>query len=142
MPDYSYIARKMLSLHDIRVRKWRTSMSGCAWRICYHDGGAINWIEAPRPRSPISLAIFLHEIGHHVIGFDTYRQRCLEELHAWKWAIRTMHKLGIKPTGGVTRRFQRSMQYAVGKALRRRIKRVPKELRSFMPRLLVDSIPA
>src|SRR4051812_38461775 len=97
MRDYTDIVESMKDRYGIRVRKWRRSMSGCAWRVYYHDGRTINWIESPVPKTPISLAIFLHEVGHHVIGFSTYKRRCEEEYHAWQWAITMMRKLGIQP---------------------------------------------
>jgi len=133
MHDYDEIVQEMKRQHEVRVRKWRRSMSGCAWRVYYHDGRTINWIESPVPRTPISLAIFLHEIGHHVIGFDTYKRRCEEEYHAWQWAVMQMRKLGVKPDARVTRRVERSMQYAVGKAVRRGIKRLPEQLEQYLP---------
>src|SRR5215212_174838 len=133
MPDYSSIVEQMKSAHDVRVRKWRRAMSGCAWRVYYHDGRVINWIESPVPRTPISLAIFLHEIGHHVIGFDTYKRRCEEEYHAWQWAIAQMRQLGVEPDAKVTRRVERSMQYAVDKAMRRGIKQLPDSLTQYLP---------
>lgn len=108
-------------------------MSGCAWQERYADGRTVRWIEAPYPRSPVSLAIFLHEVGHHVIGFDRYRRRCEEEYHVWHWAIETMRKLGVEPDARVLRRFERSMQYAVEKALRRGVKQLPGELMQFAP---------
>ena len=133
MADYSNIVEQMKQTHDVRVRKWRRAMSGCAWRVYYHDGRVINWIEAPVPRTPISLAIFLHEVGHHVIGFERYKRRCEEEYHVWVWAIRQMRELGIEPDAKVHRRFQLSMQYAVGKAMRRGIKALPEPLEQFVP---------
>jgi hypothetical protein len=133
MANYSNIVEEMKSAHGVRVRKWRRAMSGCAWRVYYHDGRVINWIEAPVPRTPISLAIFLHEVGHHVIGFEKYKRRCEEEYHVWVWAIRTMRDLGIEPDEKVSRRFQLSMQYAVGKAMRRGIKTLPDGLEQFLP---------
>jgi hypothetical protein len=133
MPDYSPIIEQMKATHDIRVRKWRRSMSGCAWRVYYHDGRVINWIESPLPKTPISLAIFLHEVGHHVIGFHTYKRRCEEEYHAWAWAIQMMRQLGVEPDARVQRRFELSMRYAVGKAMRRGIKTLPQSLAEFMP---------
>ena len=132
MPDYSAIVDRMKQAHDVRVRKWRRSMSGCAWRVYYHDGRVINWIESPVPRTPISLAIFLHEIGHHVIGFDRYKRRCEEEYHVWVWAIREMKRLGVEPDERVHRRFELSMQYAVDKAMRRGIKQLPEPLEQFV----------
>ena len=131
VPDYSPIVEAMKSRYDLRVRKWRRTMSGCAWRVYYHDGRVINWIEAPVPRTPISLAIFLHEVGHHVIGFHTYKKRCEEEYHAWLWAIAQMRRLGVEPDAKVHRRFHASMQYAVGKAMRRGIRELPELLQQF-----------
>ncbi|GIW75438.1 MAG: hypothetical protein KatS3mg104_0501 [Phycisphaerae bacterium] len=133
MTDYDSIVDQLKRKYDIRVRKWRKTMTGCAWRVYYHNGRCINWIEAPRPKSPISLAIFLHEIGHHVIGFSTYKRRCEEEYHAWVWAIRQMKKLGIEPDRRVQTRFARSMEYAVAKALRRGIRQLPQPLTQFLP---------
>jgi hypothetical protein len=132
MAEFVDIVRQMKRRHEIRVRKWRRSMSGCAWRVYYHDGRVINWIEAPRPKTPLSLAIFLHEVGHHVIGFDRFKKRCEEEYHVWRWAIEQMRALGVEPDKKVQRRFELSMQYAVGKALRRGIKELPKPLHQFM----------
>jgi len=133
MPDYSQLVDDVKKCYDVRVRKWRRAMSGCAWRVYYHDGRVINWIEAPVPRTPISLAIFLHEIGHHVIGFDRYKKRCEEEYHVWVWAIRKMRELGVEPDARVERRVQLSMQYAVDKAVRRGIKQLPEQLEQFLP---------
>ena len=133
MPDYSQLIADVKTCYEIRVRKWRRSMSGCAWRVWYHDGRVINWIESPLPRTPISLAIFLHEVGHHVIGFDRYKRRCEEEYHAWVWAIRKMRELGVEPDARVQRRVQLSMQYAVDKAVRRGIKQLPEQLSQFLP---------
>jgi hypothetical protein len=132
--DFSAIVQAMKQLHDIRVKKWRRSMSGCAWRVYHHDGRVVNWIEAPAPKTPISLAIFLHEVGHHVIGFERYKKRCEEEYHVWVWALREMRKLGIQPDERVRRRFEMSMQYAVDKAMRRGLKQLPDSLTQFLPR--------
>ena len=131
MPDYGPIVERMKQRYDLRVRKWRRTMSGCAWRGYYHDGRMVNWIEAPVPRTPISLAIFLHEVGHHVIGFHTYKRRCEEEYHAWVWAITQMRLHGVEPDDRVHRRFQASMRYAVGKAMRRGIRELPELLQRF-----------
>jgi len=133
MHDYGDIVESMKQRYEIRIRKWRRSMSGCAWRVYYHDGRTINWIEAPVPRTPISLAIFLHEVGHHAIGFGTYKRRCEEEYYVWQWAIAMMRRLGVEPDEKVCRRVEASMQYAVGKALRRGIKQLPQPLIRFLP---------
>ncbi|MCU0688701.1 MAG: hypothetical protein MUE97_03020, partial [Phycisphaerales bacterium] len=83
---YDAVTRAMLAQYGIKVRKWRTSMSGVAYELKYRDGTIKRLIESPYPKSPMSAAIFLHEIGHHAIGFHTYKPRCLEEYHAWKWS--------------------------------------------------------
>lgn len=131
MINYDAIVNKLKTRYDLRIRRWRKSMTGCAWRVYYADGRVINWIEAPYPKTPISLAIFLHEVGHHVIGFHSYKRRCEEEYHAWVWAINQMRRLGVQPDHRVRRRFELSMRYAVSKAMRRGIKTLPAPLGRF-----------
>jgi hypothetical protein len=75
--------------------------------------------------------VFLHEVGHHAIGFHRYKLRCEEEYHVWLWAMQRMRDLGVEPDARVHRRFDRSMQYAVAKAMRRGAKRLPESLRRF-----------
>jgi hypothetical protein len=130
---YAPVIALMKSRHDIRIKKWRRNMSGCAWRVYHADGRVVNWIEAPVPRTPISLAIFLHEVGHHVIGFDRYKRRCEEEYHVWVWALEQMQQLGIQLDQRVQRRFTLSMEYAVSKAVRRGLKILPEPLMQFLP---------
>lgn len=127
------IVQRMKDRYAVRVKRWRRQMSGCAWSVRHADGRQINWIESPLPRTPISLAIFLHEVGHHAIGFNRYKKRCEEEYHVWVWAIERMRELGVDPDERVARRFELSMQYAVGKAVRRGIKDVPLALMRFLP---------
>ncbi|MBC8106968.1 MAG: hypothetical protein H7Z14_10295 [Anaerolineae bacterium] len=131
--NFSNIVDNMRAQYDLRIQRWRTNMSGCAWRVVHDDGRVENCIEAPFPKTPISLSIFLHEVGHHAIGFETYRKRCEEEYHVWLWAIDKMRELRIEPDARVLRRFQLSMQYAVGKAMRRGVKKLPEQLEQFLP---------
>jgi hypothetical protein len=131
MADFSLLVRTVKLKHDIRVRRWRKNMSGKAWRVYHHDGKVVNWIESPQPKTPISLCIFLHEVGHHVIGFEKYRRRCEEEFHVWKWALNEMRRYGVEPDARVLRRFEQSMRYAVAKAMRRGIKTLPIALLQF-----------
>jgi hypothetical protein len=128
---YADLVRRVLRHHRIRVRRWRTDMTGCAWRVDHAGGHSVNWIEAPVPRTPISLAIFLHEVGHHAIGLDRYRRRCEEEYHAWAWALARMAELGVPPDGRTLRRYELSMRYAVAKAVRRGMSDVPPPLERF-----------
>ena len=132
--NYSSLVAEMKARHDVRVRCWRRNMTGCAWRVYYHDGKVINWVEAPVPKTPISLAIFLHEVGHHVIGFERFRKRCEEEYHVWQWALAEMRRVGVEPDAKVIRRFELSMRYAVDKAVRRGMKRLPEPLNAFLPK--------
>jgi hypothetical protein len=129
---YERVTREMLEAHGVRVRRWRTHMSGIAWQVRYRDGTVKKLIESPRPKGPMSAAIFLHEIGHHAIGFNTYKPRCLEEYHAWRFAIEQMERLGLNVTDGVRRRMHNSLRYAVEKARRRGIREVPGELAPFV----------
>lgn len=133
-PDLEAITRRMQARHAVRVKRWRKSMSGCAWQDYYADGRVVKWIEAPYPKSTLSLSIFLHEIGHHVIGFDRFKKRCEEEYHVWLWALDEMRRLGIEPDEKVLRRFDASMRYAVDKAVRRGIKELPSALQQFLTR--------
>lgn len=129
---YDAMTRELLARHGVRVRKWRTSMSGVAWCVRYRDGRVVKLIEAPRPVGPMSAAVFCHEIGHHAIGFDVYSPRCLEEYHAWAWALREMEHRGLNITDKVRDRMHKSLEYAVAKSLRRGIKAIPTELAPYV----------
>jgi hypothetical protein len=131
----SAIVKQMTARHRVRVKRWRRNMSGCAWSVSHSNGKQTNWIESPFPKTPISLAIFLHEVGHHAIGFETYKRRCEEEYHVWMWALKMMRTLGIEPDERVHRRFDLSMRYAVSKAARRGMKAFPEALRQYIPQL-------
>lgn len=128
---YDAVTRQMLEKYGVKVRKWRTGMSGIARLTRFADGRELRTIESPRPRGPMSVAIFLHEIGHHAIGFGVYKPRCLEEYHAWAFAIREMEAHGLNVTDGVRRRMHRSLKYAIDKAQRRGLKNIPSELHAF-----------
>lgn len=131
---YEHVTRLMLKAHGIRVRKWRTSMSGVAWCVFYRSGKVNRLIEAPRPRGPMSAAVFLHEVGHHAIGFNVYKPRCLEEYHAWRWSLESMAAHGLNITDQVRYRVHASLWYAVAKARRRGLKVLPTELEPFTER--------
>jgi len=122
---YDDVVNDCLREYDIRVRKWRSNMSGVAWEIHYKDGAVARLIEAPRPKGPMSAAVFLHEIGHHAIGFRRYSPRCLEEYEAWRWAIEEMERRGLNLTDRVRTRMLDSVRYAVRKAHKRGLQRLP-----------------
>ena len=130
---YDAIVEDSLAQHGLRVRRWRNSLSGLATLRIYRDGSQDRTIESPYPTSPLRLAIFLHEVGHHVIGLGVFRPRCLEEFHAWRYAIDRMNEMGLPTEGTVQRRFERSMQYAVAKSVRRGIRALSVEVAAFSP---------
>ncbi|MEE9128496.1 MAG: hypothetical protein V3T84_00630 [Phycisphaerales bacterium] len=129
---YDALVVEMKQTYGIRVRKWRSSSTGCAWIVRYNDGDERRLIEAPYPKGPTSCAIFLHEVGHHAIGFGTYRPRCLEEYHAWQWALQTMRAKGLNVTAAVEKRMAESLRYAVQKAQRRGLKSLPPQLGAYV----------
>lgn len=132
---YELLQADLLSLYDIHVRRWRSSMSGAAWEEHDADGTITRVIDTPRPRGPMSAAIFCHEVGHHAIGFDRYKPRCLEEYHAWAWSLGTLAAWDVTISDRVRTRVHESLEYAVAKGLRRGLKRLPDELVPFLPEL-------
>lgn len=130
---YDRVVAEMVVRYGVKVRRWRKSMSGVAYEIEYRDGTRKRLIESPRPRSPLSMAIFLHEIGHHAIGLGKYKPRCLEEYHAWMFSLRAMEENSLEISDKVRTRVQRSLEYAVSKAARRGIKNLPTELHKYIP---------
>jgi hypothetical protein len=139
---FDAIVAEMLAAHPLRVKRWRNTLSGVAVLRIYRDGREERSIEAPYPSSPLRLAIFLHEVGHHVLGLGIHRPRCLEEYLAWRYAIDRLAELGIPTDGPVARRFERSMRYAVAKAIRRGIRRLPVELLEFAPDAVREAVAA
>jgi len=129
---YESMARRLLAEHGVRVRKWRTSMSGVAWEVHYDSGRVTRLIESPRPRGPVSVSIFLHEIGHHAIGFGVRRPRWKEEMEAWRWSLETMQREGVTITDRVRDRVRDSLLYALAKAKRRGLKEIPPELIAYL----------
>jgi len=130
---YDALIDEMKRVWNVRIHKWRGSTSGCAWELRDRSGDVTRMIESPYPRGPISCAIFLHEVGHHAIGFAHQRLRCMEEHLAWEWSIREMRQRGFNVTDRVLRRREQAMRYAMSKALRRGLKRVPEELVQWLP---------
>jgi hypothetical protein len=105
------MVRELKTRYKISIRKWRKHMSGVAYELTYADGRIKRLISAPRPRSPVSAAIFLHEVGHHAIGFRRYSPRCLEEYYVWQWTFREMAAHGIPTDERVLRHYRRSMYH-------------------------------
>lgn len=130
---YDALVEQMKETYGFSIRKWRSSMSGCAWELKDKHGNITRMLESPYPKGPMSCAIFLHEVGHHAIGFHVYKPRCLEEYYAWEWSINAMEANGIRVTENVLKRRDYSLRYALAKALRRRLRKVPAELVQYLP---------
>jgi hypothetical protein len=79
----------------------------------------------------MSWAIILHEVGHHALGIGRFSPRCLEEYHAWRWALEAMERMGIPVAERVLVRMHASLHYAVSKARRRGLVRLPEVLQAF-----------
>ena len=129
---YDAIVTLMKQRYGLRIRKWRSSSSGCAWAVYYADGTMSRLIESPYPRGPMSCAIFMHEVGHHAIGLGADKPRCLEEYHAWRWSLEQMRQFNLNVTPAVEKRMHESLYWALQKAARRGLKRIPVELLPFV----------
>src|SRR5271170_3157943 len=110
---YDALVLRMKNEFGIAIRKWRRSMNGVAYELHYSNGEVKRMVAAPRPRSPVSACIFLHEVGHHAIGFKKFRPRCLEEYHVWQWAFEQMRNNDVPIDEHVKRHYRRSMQHYV-----------------------------
>jgi hypothetical protein len=133
-PRRAYLAMtsELKARYKISIRKWRRHMSGVAYELMYRDGRIKRLITAPRPRSPVSAAIFLHEVGHHAIGFRRYSPRCLEEFYVWQWAFREMASRNIPITARVLRHYHRSMHHYVRHARKHHPHHIPDHLHPFL----------
>jgi hypothetical protein len=128
---FEQLVMEMKQSFGISIRKWRRSMSGVAYELHYSNGDVKRLISSPRPRSPVSVCIFLHEVGHHAIGFRKFRPRCLEEYHVWQWAFAQMRSRHIPIDSRVERHYRRSMHHYVCLAKKRGLRQVPTELLEF-----------
>jgi hypothetical protein len=133
MDLYAAAVDKLTERYAIRVRRWREDASGCAWRTLLSDGSHANWIEAPYPTSPLTLAVFLHEIGHHAVGLDRFELRCEAEYEAWQWSLQQMRQLNVRPDRDVYERYELGVRYAVFEEMSRGARNLPESLTAFVP---------
>lgn len=129
---YERLTAAMLERYGVRVRRWRRSTSGVAMLVRAPGGRIERWIESPQPRGPVSAAVFLHEIGHHALGVGSISPRCLEEHQAWAFSLAAMRAEGISVTASVEGRVRSALAYAMAKAARRGIKRIPAEVAPYL----------
>ncbi|MBI4308182.1 MAG: hypothetical protein HY684_05185 [Chloroflexi bacterium] len=126
-PDLESLARSILAIHPVRVVRWRKSLSGVAWHITKNGSLVETRIETPRPHTPLSFAIFAHELGHHLQRVEraSWPSRMEQEYDAWQRAFALMRQHGVPITEKVERRYVQAMRYALAKALRRGAVRIP-----------------
>jgi hypothetical protein len=122
---YAAEALSLIRAHHVRVCHWRTNMTGIAW-IGHPDRP----IETPHPKSPMSFAVLAHEVGHQALG--RVKPRWREEHLAWRFALDAMERFDVPVTEQVLKRYADSMRYALAKAHRRGLKRIPDELLPFL----------
>jgi len=119
---YEIAGQSLLSEYNITIKTVRKSMSG----VAYIEDRVIS---APAPKSPISFAVFAHEVGH--IANGNIKPRWLEELRAWEFSLSQFKRFGMAISKEVRQEFRWSMTYALAKALNRGMQKLPKELRPF-----------
>lgn len=112
--QYEAAARVLLTESGCNVRRWRTVNTGTAYT------SADDWgIETPRPRGQASFAVLAHEVGHQLLHRHNSKQRWLEEVEAWEYALEQFGRFKLPGRERAQATAERCLMYAVGKALRR-----------------------
>lgn len=107
-------AETLLKESGCTVRKWRTRNTGRAFTR------AADWgIEVPEPRGPLSFGTFAHEIGHQMLHREGTRQRWLEELEAWEYALAQFERFNLPGFDKSQFDAAKCLVYAAAKANRR-----------------------
>ena len=115
MNAYEEAARVLLRESGCTVRKWRKANTGTAYTASADWG-----IETPRPRGQASFAVLAHEVGHQMLHRHNSKQRWLEEVEAWEYALAQFDRFGLAGREKAEATASRCLGYAVTKALRRR----------------------
>ena len=125
-PENRYLraGRNEADARMIRVRLWRSSLTGCA-------NVAKSEIEVPKPLTRKSLYIFLHEIGHVAIGHLGKKKRHVEEYEAEQFAHERMRELGFAVPRSQTERAKAYVARKIGQAYARGAKRIDPKARRF-----------
>lgn len=106
-------AQLLLDESGCIVSKWRVPSTGCAYTT------SPDWlIEAPQPTSALRFAVLAHEVGHQWLH-RSRGTRWIEETEAWAYALLQFHRLGLELPDDVLERANRSVSYALRKAIRR-----------------------
>ena len=119
MPDksnpYEEAAEVLLRESGCTVRKYRSSNSGEAFTSSKDWG-----IEVPRPRGPMSFAVFAHEVGHQMLhrGNES-KPRWLEEIEATEYALAQFERFRLDGAEEAKKREARNLRHSAKKANRR-----------------------
>ena len=122
MNKYELAGNELLKQYNISIKTVRKSMSG----VAYIEDRVIS---APAPKRPLSFAVFAHEVGH--IANGSLSPRWLEELRAWEFSLDCFRRFNLAIPREVKQRMRYSMAFALAKALNRKMKRVPEELKKY-----------
>ena len=122
MNKYELAGNELLKQYNISIKTVRQSMSG----VAYIEDRVIS---APAPKRPLSFAIFAHEVGHIANGRLSPRWR--SELQAWEFSLGCFRRFNLAISKEVKQRMRYSMAFALAKALNRKMKRVPEELKKY-----------
>ena len=92
-----------------------------------------NTIKIPHPKSVISLATFLHELGH-IIHKDI-KPSCLQEYKCEQFAFNTIRKHGLKVKRKILNHSRWYIGMKLAMALNRGLKTIPSELKPYKKHL-------
>jgi hypothetical protein len=127
---YERAAAVLLRESGCTVRGYRSRNTGRAFTR------ADDWgIEVPRPRGPVSFAVFAHEVGHQLLHRGNGKTgRWLEEVEAWEYALAQFDRFALPGVERARVDAAVSLRYAAAKSLRGR-------LSSATARAILDRMP-
>jgi hypothetical protein len=111
---FELAAGALIIASGCKLRATRSGSSGIAYTRS-DDWG----IEAPRPRGPVSFAIFAHEVGHQLLHRNAKPPRWVREVEAWTFALACFPAFGLAGVDKAEARARRSVGYAFAKSIRR-----------------------
>jgi hypothetical protein len=105
-------AQTLLDETGCEVIRWRSGMTGRSMTYTAE-------IEAPRPKTARSFAIFAHEIGHQRLHRENGKYpRWREEVEAWEFAFDQFTRFGLPGRNKQRKIAVRFIGYAFTKAVR------------------------
>jgi len=122
----------MLVEHGIRVRRWRRSMSGCAYRLRRE-------IEIPKVTSVQTFGVAMHEIRHILQGEEL--KGYLAEFDAERFAIGEIERFGLSAETYVACAKGYVLSAMVKAHNRRRLAKakIPLEVREWLGGILAEA---